>query len=107
MPRFPRLQYEIAIYHIVARGDGRRKLFHDQGHYDRFTKGLVDEVDRSGWGVIAYCWMSDHIHALITPPPVEPLLRHAALTLRLCQLVRQAEPSNGALVPRPVQVLSR
>ncbi|KAA1259143.1 chromosomal replication initiation protein [Rubripirellula obstinata] len=70
MPRFPRLQYENAIYHIVARGDGRRKLFHDQGHYDRFTKGLVDEVDRSGWVVVAFCWMPNHIHALIkTPQP--------------------------------------
>jgi hypothetical protein len=35
MPRLPRLQYENAIYHIVTRGDGRRRLFHDQGHYER------------------------------------------------------------------------
>ena len=47
MPRMPRLEYSNAIYHIVARGDGRRRLFHDSGHYDRFTQGLVDEVDRS------------------------------------------------------------
>ena len=70
MPRLPRLQYENAIYHLITRGDGRRKLFHDEGHYERFTKGLVDEVDRSGWIVIAYCWMPNHIHALIkTPKP--------------------------------------
>ena len=61
----PRLDYSNAIYHLVARGDGRRKLFHDSGHYDRFTQGLVDEVDRSSWSVIAYCWMPNHIHALI------------------------------------------
>ena len=65
MPRMPRLEYSNAIYHIVARGDGRRRLFHDAGHYDRFTQGLVDEVDRSSWSVIAYCWMPNHIHALI------------------------------------------
>jgi len=45
MPRMPRLVYSNAIYHIVARGDGRRKLFDDSGHYDRFTQGLVDEVE--------------------------------------------------------------
>jgi putative transposase len=28
MPRLPRLQYPGAIYHLVTRGDGRRKLFH-------------------------------------------------------------------------------
>ena len=58
MPRMPRLEYSNAIYHIVARGDSRRKLFHDSGHYDRFTQGLVDEVDRSSWSVIASCPLS-------------------------------------------------
>ncbi len=47
MPRMPRLEFANAIYHIVARGDGRRKLFHDAGHYARFTQGLIDEVVRS------------------------------------------------------------
>jgi len=65
MPRMPRLECANAIYHIVARGDGRRKLLHDAGHYDRLTQGLIDEVDRSSWSVIAYCWMPNHIHALI------------------------------------------
>ena len=41
MPRLPRLQYENAIYHVVTRGDARRRLFHDEGHYTRFTEGLV------------------------------------------------------------------
>ena len=65
MPRMPRLEYSNAIYHIVARGDGRRRRFDDAGHYDRFTQGLVDEVDRSSWTEIAYCWMANDIHALI------------------------------------------
>ena len=70
MPRLPRLQYPGAIYHLVTRGDGRRTLFHDDGHYVRFTQGLSDEVDRSGWVVLAFCWMPNHVHALIkTPEP--------------------------------------
>ena len=32
VPRLPRLQYENAIYHVVTRGDGRRRLFQDEGH---------------------------------------------------------------------------
>ena len=68
MPRVPRLQYENAIYHIVTRGDGRRKLFHGEDHYKRFTKGLAEEVDRSGWQVVACCWMPNQIHALIKTP---------------------------------------
>ena len=70
MPRKPRVQFPNAIYHIVTRGDGKQKLFHDDGHYQRFTEGLEAEVLRSGWQVIAYCWMPHHIHALIkTPEP--------------------------------------
>lgn len=51
MPRLPRLEYANAIYHVITRGDGRRQLFHDLGHYDRITRGLKDEVSRSSWKV--------------------------------------------------------
>ena len=53
MPRLPRLEYANAIYHVITRGDGRRQLFHDLGHYDRITRGLKDEVSRSSWKVLA------------------------------------------------------
>ena len=43
MPRPPRIQLAGANYHVVTRGDGRRQLFHDTGHYERFTGGLEDE----------------------------------------------------------------
>ncbi len=70
MPRLPRIQFAGAIYHVVTRGDGRRKLFHDARHYERLTEGLEQEVERSGWIVLAYCWMPNHIHVLLkTPEP--------------------------------------
>jgi putative transposase len=46
MPRLPRLEYANAIYHVMTRGDGRRQLFHDLGHFDRITRGSKDEVSR-------------------------------------------------------------
>jgi len=46
MPRKPRVQFPNAIHHIVTRGDGKQKLFHDAGHYQRFTEGLEAEVLR-------------------------------------------------------------
>lgn len=70
MARPPRLQFPGAIYHIVARGDGRKVIFHDGEHYQRLTQGLAAEVQRSGWEVLAYCWMPSHIHLLVrTPEP--------------------------------------
>ena len=66
MPRPPRLRYPCAIYHLVTRGDGRRTLFHGDGHYARFTQGLSDEVSRINWIVLAFCWMPIEIDGLVT-----------------------------------------
>ena len=46
MSRPHRVQFPGAIYHVVTRGDGRRVLFHDQGHYERFTARLAEQVSR-------------------------------------------------------------
>lgn len=70
MARQLRVQFPGAIYHVVTRGDGRRQIYHDGGHYDRFTHGLKEEVTRSGWKVLSFCWMPNHIHLLVqTPEP--------------------------------------
>lgn len=70
MARQLRVEFPGAIYHLVTRGDGRRQVFHDQGHYERMTRGLKEEVTRSGWKVFAFCWMPNHIHVLLqTPEP--------------------------------------
>jgi len=74
MPRPPRLQFPGAIYHIITRGNARQRMFHDDGHYERLTRSLGEEVQRSGWEVIAYCWMPNHIHLLLRTP--EPNLAH-------------------------------
>lgn len=52
----------------MTRGDGRRELFHDDDHYAKFTRGLRDEVQRSAWQVLAFCWMPNHVHLLLTTP---------------------------------------
>ncbi|TWU59467.1 Chromosomal replication initiator protein DnaA [Rubripirellula tenax] len=70
MARQLRIEFPGAIYHLVTRGNGRKQIFHDQGHYERMTRGLKDEVTRSGWKIFAYCWMPNHIHVLLqTPEP--------------------------------------
>ncbi|MEX1028181.1 MAG: transposase, partial [Candidatus Paceibacterota bacterium] len=66
MARQLRVQFPGAIYHLVTSGDGRKQLFHNQGHYERMTRGLKDEVTRSGWKVFAFGWMPNHLHNLVT-----------------------------------------
>ena len=64
MPRSPGVQFPGAISHIVTCGDGRRALFHDDGHYERLSQGLADEVHRSGWQVLAFYWMPSSANLL-------------------------------------------
>ena len=103
MPRPHRVQYPGAIYHVITRGDRRRPLFHDDGHYERFTRGLSEQVSRHSWEVFAYCWMRGPRPRPDPNPRAEPRRRDAALVVRLRQLVCQAEPPYRTPVPGPLQ----
>ena len=52
MSRLSRIQFPGASYHMVTRGDGRRRVFYDDGHYERFTRAVTEEVNRRGWIVM-------------------------------------------------------
>ena len=70
MARPLRIQYAGAIYHVMARGNGRQLLFHEDRDYQRMLDGLEKTVGRTGWEVFSFVWMPNHIHALIqTPQP--------------------------------------
>ncbi len=54
----------------MARGNGRQAIFHIDGDYQRMTDGLATTVSRTGWQVLAYVWMPNHIHLFLqTPKP--------------------------------------
>lgn len=70
MARPLRIQYPGAIYHVMARGNGRQLLFHEEDDYQRLTDGLEKTVGRTGWEVFAFVWMPNHIHLFFrTPQP--------------------------------------
>ena len=48
MARPLRIQFAGAIYHVMARGNGRQGTFHEAGDYQRLTDGLEKTVDRTG-----------------------------------------------------------
>ena len=70
MARPLRIEFPNAIYHVMARGNGRQTIFHIDGDYQRMTDGLAMTVSRTGWQVLAFVWMPNHIHLFIkTPKP--------------------------------------
>jgi hypothetical protein len=38
---------------MMARGNGRQKIFHADADYQRMTDGLAKTIDRTGWQVFA------------------------------------------------------
>ena len=70
MARPLRIEFPNAIYHVMARGNGRQAIFHIDDDYLRMTDGLAKTVSRTGWQVLAYVWMPNHIHLFArTPKP--------------------------------------
>jgi len=74
MPRGPRLDAPGALHHVMVRGIDRCAIFQDAADRQR-CRDRLGAVIRSGGGALyAWCFMPNHIHALIRTGPV-PLSR--------------------------------
>lgn len=70
MPRKPRIQYAGADYHVMNRGDRRRRVFRDRVDYELFMRAMDEACERTGWRIHAYVLMPTHFHWLLeTPEP--------------------------------------
>ena len=70
MPRHLRLQYPGAIYHLMARGNGRQDIVRDDHDRRRLLEAFARAVARCSWRVYAFVIMSNHLHLVLkTPEP--------------------------------------
>jgi len=70
MARPLRIEFPNAIYHVMARENGRQRIFHADADYQRMTDGLAKTIARTGWQVFAFVWMPNHTHLFVrTPKP--------------------------------------
>jgi putative transposase len=61
-------EYAGAIYHVIARGVDRRRIFVDDEDYATYIRLLAAVVKRQGWHLLSYCLMPNHVHLLIETP---------------------------------------
>ncbi len=65
MPRPPRLHVPGGHYHVVLRGNHREALFSTAGDRRVLDDIVADALTDQGARVHAYCWMTNHLHALV------------------------------------------
>lgn len=68
MARPLRVQYPDALYHVIARGNAKRKIFLDDKDRRGFLKWLADAVKTHNLIIRAYCLMGNHYHLLVETP---------------------------------------
>ena len=68
MPRQVRIEYEGALYHVMARGHRRDLIFQDDADRETFLRILGEACEKSGFRVHAYVLMSNHYHLLLETP---------------------------------------
>ena len=68
MPRRPRIEFEGAIYHVMARGNARQRIVRDDHDRERLVDDLRRTVLRCGWELLAFVFMENHLHLLLKTP---------------------------------------
>jgi REP element-mobilizing transposase RayT len=74
MARPPRLEVSGALYHVTARGNERRAIFHDDTDREEYLARIAQCREKSRFQLLAYCLMTNHVHLVIRTGP-EPLSR--------------------------------
>jgi REP element-mobilizing transposase RayT len=70
MPRHLRVQYPGALYHLMARGNGRQDIVRDDDDRRRLRDYLGRAAVRCSWRVYAFVVLSNHFHVVLkTPEP--------------------------------------
>jgi len=65
MARKPRVHYEGAIYHVIARGNNREPVFLHDTDKAKYLKLLADSRERYGMELYGYTLMDNHVHVLL------------------------------------------
>lgn len=65
MARKPRVHFPGALYHVIARGNQRQKIFRSSEDYTYYLGLLGRYQQRYGFRLYAYVLMSNHVHLLM------------------------------------------
>jgi putative transposase len=65
MPRKPRIEIPGGLYHVISRGNNRKKVFRCRDDYIKFAITLQTQKSKLPFYLYAYCFMPNHLHLLV------------------------------------------
>lgn len=65
MARKPRVIVDEGLYHVIQRGNDRRKVFRQEADYEQFYLLLKKYLKRYSSFLHHYCLMSNHLHLIL------------------------------------------
>ena len=65
MARKPRVDFPGALYHVIARGNRRAVIIHDEADANSYLERLERYRVRDGCTLYAYVLMTNHVHLLV------------------------------------------
>lgn len=65
MARKPRIEFPGALYHVIARGNNRQKVFNCKKDYKHFLFRIKQAKERFKFILYAYALVPNHVHLLI------------------------------------------
>ena len=77
MPRQPRIEAQGLLYHIIARGIERRKIFRDKADYRFFLDRLGEILSDTETDCLAFSLLPNHFHLLLRSniAPISTVMR--------------------------------
>jgi putative transposase len=67
MPRTARASVGNVCYHVLNRGNGRARVFHDDADYAHFVELIGEAQARTPMRLLAYALMPNHFHLVLWP----------------------------------------
>ena len=76
MARPYRLQAEDTLYHVICRGNDRKKIFLMDSDYQKYLEKVEAAKERYIFYLYAYVLMRNHVHMLIetTAPNISKIM---------------------------------
>lgn len=65
MARKPRIHYDGAIYHVIARGNNRQVIFPTSDDKEKYLELIARYKQKYNCDILAYTLMNNHLHLLI------------------------------------------